>query len=253
MQVTRLIVCVIAAIVTTAGCSNFDHPLPWDHSPLHEKLLGSWQSMDDAVTPMKVHVATEEAIKSDSSFPFSTSTRHVSFNGVALASNDVDVLQIDMKSYEERDSKDEKTRDSSREGYRFVHVVPADDSMVFHLLDIKSFARYVEAELSIVGTSVPASKFADCIDEEIRILIFARLLNDLLNERSSNLLTEDEHSELEQALLDDEKREVDPYEEMQNMRECVAHRLSGDVLGRMFSSAPDASFSGETIQLMKVK
>ena len=267
-QLTRSIVCAFTTIAITVGCSNFEHTLPWDRSPLHEKPLGSWQTKDDAVTPMNMHVmsddsgalsieididAAEEVIKTDPSFPFSTRTRHVSFNGVVLASNDVDVLQIDMKSYEERDGEHEKTRDSSGEGYRFVRVVPADDSMLFQLLDIKSFSRYAESELSTAGTSLPATKFADCVDEKISILIFTRLLKPLLIERSSDLLTEDELSELERALIDDEKREVNPYLEMQQMRECVAYKLPGELLAMLFSADPNASFNDSTIQISKME
>ena len=268
MRLTRPIVFMCFLIAVTAGCSNFEHSLPWSQSPLHEELQGSWQSIKGAEDPLKMDIflnkegslsvdisvdGSVESGNSDSSLPFAEKTRKVVFSGDVVVANGVDVLQIDMKSYEETDGAEKKTGNASKKGFQFLQVLSEGDSMLFRRLDIEQFARYAEEELLKQGTTLTASKFADCIEREISSGLVLGALYDLLQERPTDLLTEDEIKELEQGLEEFKTREVEPYKELQQMRECIAHKLPGDMLGRLFISNPDLSFSGEIIRLVKVK
>ena len=268
MPFTRSIVFACFLITVTAGCSNFEHSLPWAQSAFHKELQGSWQSVEGAEDPFKMDVVLNEdgslsvdisvdvSVESsspNSSLPFAEKTRKVFFKGDVLTSNEVDVLQIDMSSYKESDAENEETRDTSQDGFRFVNVVSVGDLMVFRQLDIEQFAQYAEEELVREGTTLTTSEFADCIDDSIRENVFLVILKEFLKERPSSLLSEEEIVELEQELKAFEIKEVEPYKELQEMRECVAYKLPGDELGKLFSSDADASFSGESIQMMKVE
>lgn len=268
MRLTGSIVCVFATIAATVGCSNFEHPLPWEHSPIHDELVGSWHAVDDSEPPLPIEVikhesgalsvemtvsTAEDSVDSDSSQPSDSSIQYVSFQSDVLALNNVHVLQIDMSTYKEHKREEAESGSTDHTGYRFLLVGSKGELMTFQQIDIERFARYVEAQFLSERTTLVASEFANCVDTKISLEIASFWVAELLKERPTSWLSEDERSELAQVLKESETREVNPYWELQQMRECIAFKLSGDVLGRLFSSAPDASFSGETIQLVKVK
>ena len=264
----KSIVFVVYTIAVTSGCTNFDHPLPWSHSPLHEELPGSWHAVHESEPPMPIEVTmnedgslsvdmavtdTDESPGSDSSESSGSEVHRVSFQGDVLAFNDVHVLQIDMRTYKEH-SREEKEQDSSdRDGYRFLRIVSEEGSMVFQQIDIELFARYAAEELVVEGTTLTDAEFANCINQRIRSGIAIGVIADLLKERPSNWLSADELRELERELKEIENHTVDPYQQLQKMRECIVHKLPGELLGRLFISDPNVSFSGETIRVVKVK
>ena len=268
VPLTQSVVFVLSTIAATAGCTNFEHPLPWSHSPLHEQMPGSWHAVEDSEPPMPVEVVknesgslyvemmnstTDDSVDSDSSQPSDSSIQYVSFQGDVLALNNVHVLQIDMSTYKEHKSEEEESDSTDHKGYRFLLVDSEEESMTFQQLDIEQFARYAEAHFLNERTTFTASEFASCVDTKIGTEITSIWVAELLKERPTNWLTEDERSELEQVLKEFETREVNPYWELQQMRECIANKLPGDALGTLFSSDPEASFRGETIRLMKAE
>jgi len=174
----------------------------------------------------------------------------VRFRGDVLAMHDVHVLQMDMKSYEERNRADGEPKMNDLEGYRFVRVVRDGDTMSFQLIDMQQFARFAETELSTRNVTISAQSFGQCVDLEIQSEIFEELLSDIFKDRLSDLLSDDELVELEQSL--EQNHEVDPYSELQKMRQCIAFEIPGEVLGRLFSVEPNESFGGVTIQMAKV-
>lgn len=263
---TRSITFVFLTIVATTGCTNFEHPLPWAHSSFHDELPGSWYEVEGSAVPIKMDVSllengmlsfklevdpNPESSSSDVSPARSSQTQFVYFNAEVLASNDVHVLQIDMDSYEERDSEDAKPKSNYHDGYWYVRVLPGNDSVAFRQIEIHQFARYAEAQLFDEGTSLTSREFADCVDEKIKLEVFSMLLNELLSERPINLLSEEERIEMEKALQEYENREVKPYRELQWMRECIAYKLPGEVLASLFEQNPDDSFGGELIQMSR--
>lgn len=267
-RVIRSIVYVCLTIVASTGCTNFEHPLPWAHSPLHDNLSGSWLEVDGSTSPIKMDVSllenntlsfkleidpTTESSSSDSSFPRSTRTRFVYFNGDVLASNDVHILQVDMDSYEERNIEEGEPKSNTHEGYRFLRLHPADDSVIFRQIDIHQFARYAEARLSIEEISLTNRDFADCVDEKIQVEFFSERLNELLSERPNELFSVEERIEMEEFLQEYENREVEPYEELQRMRECIAYKLPGEVLGRLIVQNPEDSFESETLRMSRIE
>ena len=265
---TRMIVYMFLTIGMSAGCSNFEHPLPWEQSPLHDKLQGSWHASEGSEEPpMKVDVTllendmlsfklevdpNPETPSSDVSNESSSRTQFVYFNAEVLASNDVHVLQIDMDSYEERSREDVEPKFNYSEGYWFVRVLPENGSVVFRQIDVQGLARYAEAQLVDEGTSLTSREFADCVDEKIKVEMFSKLLSELLSERPIDLLSEEERVEMEKALQEYEYREVKPYRELQRMRECVAYKLPGEALGRLIVQNPEDSFETETLRMSRV-
>lgn len=264
---TRSITFVFLMIVTSTGCTSFEHRLPWEQSPLHDKLQGSWYASEGSEQPpMNVDISllendtlsfklevdpNPESSSSDVSPARSSQTRFVYFNAEVLASNDVHVLQIDMDSYEERSSEDARPKSNYHDGYWYVRVLPGNDSLAFRQIDIHQFARYAEAQLFDEGTSLTSREFADCLDEKIKLEMFSKLLSELLSERPINLLSVEERIEMEKALQEYENREVKPYGELQRMRECIAYKLPGEVLASLFEQNPDDSFGGELIQMSR--
>ena len=269
LTLTRSTVFGFLTIGLVAGCSNFEHPLPWEQSPLHDKLQGSWYASDGSgEPPMKVDVSllengmllfelevdpNSESSSSELSNASSSRTQFVFFNAKVLASNDVHVLQINMDSYEERSREDAEPKFNYPEGYWFVRVLPANDSVAFRQIDIQEVARYAETQLFDEGTSLTSREFADCVDEKIKVEMFSKLLSELLSERPINLLSEEERIEMENALHEYENREVKPYRELQSMRECIAFKLPGEVLGRLIVQNPDDTFETEMMRMSRIE
>lgn len=262
----RSLMCTLLVIAVTTGCSNFENSLPWSHSPVHEKLPGSWNLVKDSEPPIPIEVVknesgslyvemmvieNEDGKDSDSSQTSDSNTQYVSFEGDVLALNNIHVLQIDMRTYVEHKGEDEGSDSKTEKGYRFLKVVPDGETIVFRELDIEQFARFAETQVYAEDTTLTASQFASCINQKIRTKIASNILANLVKERPTNLLSEDELSELEQVKQELENREVQPYRELQQMRECIAYKLPGDVLGKLFSSDPEASFRGETFLLKR--
>ena len=263
---TRSIAFVFLTVVASNGCTNFEHPLPWSHSPLHDELPGSWHSLEGSEEPMRVDVSLlendmlsvkieidSESSSSDVSHPRSSRTQFVYFNADVLVSNDVHVLQIDMDSYEERNSEDAEPKSNAHEGYRFVRVLPANDSVAFRQLDIRRFARYAETQLFDEGISLTSREFADCVDEKIKVEMFSKLLSELLAERPINLLSEEERIEMEKALQEFENREVKPYKELRWMSECIAYKLPGEALGSLIEQNPEESFESDILRMSRIE
>lgn len=267
MQLTRLIVYVLLAIVANAGCSNFEHPLPWERSSIHAELPGVWRTGKDSTTPMEMNVSTDESghlkveinidnsedtSTIDPSLPFLDESRHVTFGGDVLASNDVHVLQIDMESYEERVREDDEPKRDDGEGYRFVRVVLEGNTVSFQLIDMEQFARFAETQLGARKVTVSAQAFSKCLNDKVKSEIDTKLLNGLLEQdRSAGLLTDAGRAEIESVVQSHRLGEVEPYEELQGMRVCIAFLLPGEVLARLFSSEPTESFGGVTIRMAK--
>ena len=267
MKLTRSIVCVLLAIAASTGCSHFEHPLPWERSSIHEEITGAWRTVEDSATPMEMNVSTDESgnltVKInidvpeddstlDPSLPFLEESRHVTFGGNVLASNDVHVLQIDMESYEERVSEDDEPTRNNEEGYRFVRVVPEDNTVSFQLIDMEQFARIAETQLGARKVTVSAQAFAKCVDAKIKLEISNQLLSGFLEEdRSYGLLTDAGRAEIESVVQSHQLGEVEPYKELQRMRVCIAFLLPGEVLASLFSSEPSESFGGATIRMAK--
>lgn len=264
----KSIVFVVYTIAVTSGCTNFEHPLPWSHSPIHEELPGSWYAVDESEPPLPIEITmsesgsllvdmafidTDESRESDSSESSGSKVHRVSFQGDVLAFNDVHVLQIDMRTYKEHAREDKEQDTSDRDGYRFLRVVSEKDSTVFQQIDIDLFARYAAEELVVEGTTLTDSEFASCVNQRIRSGIAISVIADLLKERPTNWLSADELRELEKELKEFENHTVDPYHQLQQMRECIVYKLPGELLGQLFISDPDVSFSGETIRVVKVK
>ncbi|MCY3859725.1 MAG: hypothetical protein OXG25_12535 [Gammaproteobacteria bacterium] len=263
----RSIPWVFLTIAVSAGCSTFDHPLPWPHSPLHEELPGSWHAVHESEPPMPIEVTkngsgslsvdmtvsdTDESAESDSTQSSGNQVHRVTFQGDVLLSNGVHVLQIDMKTYRKH-KREGKATSSDKEGYWFVRVVSEDGSLVFQQLEIEPFARYAESQLFDEKTALTASEYASCINTRISSEIASRILDDLLRERPTNWLSKDELSELEKVLKEFENRTVDPYQQLKRMRECIAYKLQGELLGRLFSADPDGIFSDEPLRLVRVR
>ncbi len=269
MTLTRLIVYVFLTIGMSAGCSNFEHPLPWEQSPLHEKLQGSWHVSEGLEEPpMKVDVSLLENDKlafrlevdpnldsssSNLSNVRSSRTQFVYFNAEVLASNGIHVLQIDMDSYEERSREDEEPKFNNFEGYSFVRVLQENDSVAFRKIEIQGLARFAEAQLFDEETSLTSRDFANCVDGKIKVEMFSKLLSELLSERQIDLLSDEEHVEMEKALQEYENREVKPYRELQRMRECIAYKLPGEALGRLIVQNPEESFETEMVRMSRIE
>ena len=269
MPLIRSIAIWLLAIVGSTGCANFEHPLPWTHSPLHESLVGAWHSYEDSSRLMKMDVIKNESgslfveiylhdsvdgVNSETSLPFSSTTGYVSFQGDVLESSDVHVLQIDMKSYDVRDSKDEERHQTNRNGYRFVRVLPTENLLEMQLLDIESFARLAEHVLANREPGLTIKQFSDCVDDGVSDFIVIEAISDLTENEAISWTAEDDFAELvqlEQNLRD--PKPVNPYKELQAMKECVAYKLPGEVLGTLFERNPEDSFAGEKIRMTRTQ
>ncbi len=195
----------------------------------------------------------DESAESDSTQSSGNQVHRVTFQGDVLLSNGVHVLQIDMSTYKEHKREDNERDSSDGDGYWFLRVVSEDGSLVFQQLEIEPFARYAESQLFDEKTALTASEYASCINTRISSEIASRILDDLLRERPKNWLSKDELSELEKVLKEFENRTVDPYQQLKRMRECIAYKLQGELLGRLFSADPDGIFTDEPLRLTRVR
>ena len=195
----------------------------------------------------------DESAEADSTQTSRNQDQRVTFQGDVLLSNGVHVLQIDMSTYKEHKREDNERDSSDRDGYRFLRVVSEEGSMIFQQLEIEQVARFAEEQFFAEGVTLTDSEFASCVNQRIRFGIGSLTIAELLNERPSNLLSEDERSELEQELEEFEIRKVDPYQQLKRMRECIAYKLPGELLGRLFSADPDGIFSDEPLRLVRVR
>ncbi|MCY4095815.1 MAG: hypothetical protein OXG05_11915 [Gammaproteobacteria bacterium] len=264
----RSIVFVVFMIAVTAGCSNFDHPLPWSHSPIHAELPGSWHAVHESEPPLPIEISmnesgslsvdmmvmdTEESEESDSTQTSGNQVHRVTFQGDVLLSNGVHVLRIDMRTYKEHEHEDKESNSPDRDGYRFLRVLSEEDSVVFQKFDIEQVARHAEERFFAEDVTFTDSEFASCVNHRIRSGIGISILAELLKERPTNWLSEVERSELEKELKEFETRTVNPYQQLQKVSECIAYKLPGDLLGQLFSADPAELFSGETIRVVRTK
>ncbi|MCY4130314.1 MAG: hypothetical protein OXG15_13865 [Gammaproteobacteria bacterium] len=267
MPLTRSTIFASLMIALMAGCSNFKHPLPWSHSPLHERLPGSWYAVSDSEPLIAVEVVkneggsltvdmtfnvTDAGVDSDASQSARSNTERASFQGDVLAFNDVHVLQIDARTYVEEKSEEAEPNSGDFDGYRFLRVVSDDESIVLQEIDIEKVARLAAAQFSTEGATLTASEYASCVNKKIRTEIASSIVAEQLKERPTNWLSEDELNEMKEILKEFESRTVYPYRQLQWMRECIAYKLPGNLLGQLFSSDSAALFSAETFRLVKV-
>lgn len=269
MTLTRPFVFGYLAIVASTGCTNFQHPLPWEHSSIHESVVGEWQSIEDAATHMKVDIKKNEngsllveiylddlgsgdGANSEANLPFSSRASYVSFEGEVLGSSDLHVLQIDMASYDERDDKDEAIDGKHLKGYRFVRVLPTEKQLELRLVDVRSFSRLAEHALANEESMLSIKEFSDCLEGDASAFLILDAIREGVEQGEISLSSEIDLAEfmrLEENLRNHEL--VNPYEELQKMRACIAYKLPGAVLGRLFELNPEGSFNGESIQLSR--
>lgn len=259
----RTSISVLLLLVVATGCANFEHPLDWEENANSDALLGSWRTIEgdgavEAMVSRSEQGALEFDIKlvdpSDAatqriSFAAKDDARYVKFLGRLLATNDMHVLQIDMTTYRELDRHGDELDGVSNRGYQFARVTLKDDkepTAEFQRLDVERFAHVAVDTFTESELKMPAMDFVDCIDSEITLGLFANVLvpDDDADPPPITWDDSDEYEALEIAAQKFNAKSINPYEELAELRQCIALKLPGEFVGELFEHHADEVFTG---------
>ena len=261
-----VLVVLISAVLSGCG-SSFDHPLPWEASPLTDELVGQWKHVAGNAPGTVVKVSKQEdgALLVELAFPggaqatFDTDkTKHrATVLADLLAADSLHVLQIRLDTYEEFDNNGEALSDSAK-GYWFRRVKLSPETGLSLQRPGSVLGRVAEEELAGTEVQMDIGAAAGCVSDELEIGVIVQFFQDNLPEFNSKLsegakaefvaaLTDDETTiaDFERQLAEFADHKVDPYEQLARVRSCIAASLPGDTLGHVFLTHADAVFSGD--------
>ena len=262
---------VIPLTVFLAGCGGgFDHPLPWSSSARTDDLVGRWRGVEGGHSGVVAVVSKQDdALHIELTFPegskgtFDTKkTKHrATFLADLLARESLHVLQLRLDSYAEFDEHGDALKDSAR-GYGFRRIELSAE----HGLSVRAIGadlgRVAEDELAAVGVQIDTGSATECVSGNLKLGLHLDFIQGYLAEHGVSdsakaelvsVLTAGETSlaDFRRELSDAQKERVDPYEELAEMRSCIARRLPGDLLGRVFAKHANAVFSGDAHRFVR--
>lgn len=240
-----------AAVLVTAllsGCENFENPLRWEESPLADDLVGSWNAVEgeDAGTSARVSRTDDGALRVELNKP--DKNERFSFIADLVASESVHVLQVRMDTYEP------KSDYVTESGFRFLRLTLAgDERLRVQRLDGSRLGKVAENVYTGAGLELSLDTVAGCLGEKLTQSLWAKFwtymseqLEDDLEASVVAALGDEAASDVEKELAKIAQVKVDPYEELANMRTCIARHLPSESLEQLFLSHTDLVFSGGT-------
>jgi len=273
IRVPALAATVLAGAAVT-GCSNFKNPLDWEESPAADELIGTWYAVegDDLGTEYDVSRTDDGTLRFDARFPEGTPATgdkdktkdRAVFLAKLLGSGAVDVLQVDVSSYEEFEAAGTALR-TMGSGYIFrrVEFLPNGDLSVKQLAR-GTLGRLAEAELADSGWQLDASTIHGCLSDDMQMFALASMWREIADDLDDELLAEvvtAAFGEDDAASLDEVERELerfedfrlDPYKELSRLRTCIARHLPSEALGRILLSHADQVFPDEDYRYVRVQ
>lgn len=263
MYITRLIFLAFGFLLISTGCENFQHPLGWEISQNADELVGNWDRLDGDQIDGIVKVA-----KTDDGFlrvevsdivtnldPQRTDKEDkiMKFDAQLLASNDVNVLQIHMDTYSEKDG-DGNLKFDKQSGFRFllIDMTDTNTSLEVRSIDKEQLGRIADTELEDSAFTLSGPEFGSCISDELQVGFLLSALQDLHKDEEDGI-------ELDSVLLEEiaegafqyENSSFDPFEELNSIRTCVSRKLPGADLEFLFEHHADSIFVGNVIQLRR--
>ena len=252
-------------VATLFGCDNFDNPLRWEESPIADDVIGTWKAVDGPDTGVQARVSRtdEESLGFELTYPENTEStletdrckHRATFLGDVLGADAVHILQVRMDSYDEFDEAGESLWDSAT-GFLFLRIAPSPENGVHvHRLNPETLGRVAQKELAASGMKIEGAAFSRCLSDDIRDSLSTKTWTDIQEELDDELLAE-VHDALgldQQAVAEIQAQSarlaeltVDPYAELAQIRNCVAHRLPSEFLEQIFLQQADRVFSGGT-------
>ena len=263
MYIARLSFLAFGFLLISTGCENFQHPLDWETSENADKLVGNWDRIDgDQIDGMVkvaktddgfLHVEVSDIVAVLDSQTPNNKNDIINFDARLLASNDVNVLQIHMDTYFEKDG-DGNLKYDRQSGFRFllIDMTDTDTSLEVRSIDQEQLGRIADTELEDSAFTLSGPEFGSCISDELRVGFLYIALQGLHKDEEDGI-------ELDSVLLEEiaegasqyENSSFNPFDELNSIRSCVSRKLPGADLEFLFEHHADSIFVADVIHLRR--
>ena len=245
-----LLALVAASVVANSGCNNFENPLTWDESPAADGLPGSWRGVEGDDADTRAEVTRGDGGSFRIRMFKGEGDRHTAeFIADLVASETVQVLQIRMSTYLK--GGDGLHGEVSRQGFRFRRATLTDTELTLQRLDYDMLGKLAEEALSDAGIRLKADTVVGCLGDDLTGSLWGMLwsymseqLDDDLEAKVLAALSNESPAKVEEELAKLADLEVDPYEELNKMRRCIALHLPSSPLGELLQLYADLVFVG---------
>lgn len=154
------------------------------------------------------------------------------------------VLQIRMETY--------VGKDATRRGFRFRRATFTDNELTLQQPDVRMLGKLADEAYADAGIQVKAETVAGCLGDNMTGSLLglfwdylSEQLDDDLQTRVLAALGDESPAEVEEELAELADLEVDPYNELSQMRNCIARHLPSEPLGELFRLYADLVFVGK--------
>ena len=256
---TTLILGYCVPFFVVAGCSNFENPITWDESIRSNELIGEWATVEGSEEEYTANISNGlDGLEVELTYQNERTKKpeRASFTGRLRSSDDLDVLEVDMYTYQEQ-TDDGKTKNNNKKGYFFVRIELDGNRMLAHYLSVERFGEIAESVLQGSKVQMDVREVSDCVATELQADIAVNSLPVILRENdwdriASMIQLSGEELEDFRERIDGTNSSVDPFKQVNSFRDCVAKKLPSEMLERVFETEADTVFAGERHELVRM-
>ena len=253
-----LLALVVVSVAANSGCNNFESPLTWDESPAADGLLGSWRGVEGDDADTRAEITRSDGGSFRVRMFKGEGDRHTAeFVADLVASEAVQVLQIRMSTYVKGGNG--LHGEVSRHGFRFRRATLTDTDLTLQRLDGRMLGKLAEEAYSDASIRLKADTVVGCLGDDLTGSLWGLLWRSMSEQLDDDLQAKvlaalgntSSSAELEEELAKLADLEVDPYEELNEMRTCIARQLPSEPLGELLRLYADLVFVGSVDRFVR--